>query len=72
MMTLLLQGGPLDGKELKANRYMPEYALPYPWNRIEKPETIEYYRQHPVEKKLYEHVGSRPYHLCEDKINGSS
>ena len=61
-MRLVLRGGPLDGKEMETNKYLPEWALPYPWGRIVEPRLVTYYRQHPIQKHLYEFTGSRPYY----------
>ena len=44
-MRLVLRGGPLDGKEMETNKYLPEWALPYPWGRIVEPRLVTYYIQ---------------------------
>lgn len=66
-MRIVLLGGPLDGKGMTVNSGLPVYDIPFPWSNIMPPETIERYRQHPIDKAMYEHESSRPYYLHHNK-----
>lgn len=67
-MKIVCVGGPHDGKTFTIRYALPELQFPYPWSKIEDPESIETYRQSFYGGELYEWVGSRPYPNLKDKI----